>query len=137
MLTISTIGLIKYLCPQKNVHISGPAIHRMTAMQGLQMISHIKYIMQTVLKNQWTYTCLLTVITTEYRSVYLGEKHAPVEERGNLYVNPVIIPFVRRQMDSAVKHGLKENSTLKVRFVRKLCIQHTWSLVSTYWQIKT
>lgn len=44
--------------------------------------------------------------------------------------------YEERKMDSTVKYGLKENSTLKVRFVRKLCIQHTWSLVSTYWQIK-
>lgn len=65
------------------------------------------------------------MITTEYKSIYLGEKHAPVEEIGNLDVNPVIIPFVKRQMDSDVKYGLKENSTLKVRSVRKLCILHT------------
>lgn len=61
-------------------------------------------------------------------------KHAPVVEIGNLYVNHVIIPFVKRQMDSTVKY--ERNSTLKARFVRKLCIQHTWSLVSTYWQTK-
>lgn len=38
-------------------------------------------------------------------------------------------------MDTAVKCGLKGNSALKVRFVKKLCIQYAWSLVSTYWQI--
>lgn len=38
-------------------------------------------------------------------------------------------------MDTAVKRGLKGNSALKVRFVKKLCIQSAWSLVSTYWQI--
>lgn len=62
-----------------------------------------------VVEHHWTYACLLTVITTECTSIYLGEKHAPVEDIGNISVNPVIIPFVKTQMDSAVKYGLKEN----------------------------
>lgn len=78
---------------------------------------------------------LTNVITTEYKSIYLGEKYISLEGIRNLYVNPVIIPLVKRQMDSAVKYGPEENSTLKVRFARKLYIKHTWSLVSTYWQI--
>ena len=60
------------------------------------------------------------MIAAEYKSIYLGGKHSPAEEIGNLDVNPVIIPFVKRQMDSDVKYSLKGNSTLKVTFVRML-----------------
>lgn len=72
--------------------------------------------------NCWTCTYLLTVTTNEYKTVYFREKHAsPIQIE--ISVNPVIILFVKRQMDSAIKCCLKENSSLKVTLERKLSTQ--------------
>lgn len=54
------------------------------------------------------------MIANEYKSVYLREKHASLIQT-EICVNSVIILFVKRQMDGAIKCGLKENSSLKVR----------------------
>ncbi len=79
-LTVLTIGLILHYWPEKNVHISEPASDRNSPNDSFVGASnYFKH--QTNVKNCWTYTCIKSVITTEYTSIYLEEKHAKLEEK--------------------------------------------------------